>query len=266
MSKLADAWPSRMVTVVGILASEVSLLERFTTRLPTVEPSRVTIPVAIAGGSDSLCRLTTNGFSSLQAVSAQPSNPFSVNRDGLTLGEGAAVFLVTGEAGGIQLAGVGESSEAHHMSAPDPEGVGAEASMRGALADAALPPEAILYLNLHGTGTPLNDAMEGAAVHRVLGNAVPCSSTKPGVGHTLGAAGAMELAFCWMALQTRQGGSIDLPHHAFDGKRDPEIPPIRLCGREETASASANSAYVMSNSFGFGGNNCTLILGKALEL
>ena len=218
----------------------------------------------IAGGSDSLCRLTTHGFSALQAVSPDASNPFSVHRNGLTLGEGAAVFLVTAEPGGIQLVGVGESSEAHHMSAPDPEGAGAEASMRGALADAGVDPESIGYLNLHGTGTPLNDAMEGAAVHRVLGSDLPCSSTKPVVGHTLGAAGAMEVAFCWMALDTCQGQSLSLPTHRFDGERDPEIPHIHLCGRGETAKVQS-AAHVMSNSFGFGGNNCTLVLAAELN-
>lgn len=215
----------------------------------------------IAGGSDSLCGLTTNGFSSLQAVSDAGCNPMSANRSGLTLGEGAAVFLMTRENGGIQLLGIGESSEAHHMSAPDPEGGGAIASMRGALHDAGLEPRDVRYLNLHGTATPLNDAMESRAAAAVLGGEVPCSSTKPLVGHTLGAAGATELAFCWLVLDRREGNELRLPPHVFDGMRDPEIARLRLAEKAERIHAPAPAA-LMTNSFGFGGNNCTLLIGE----
>ena len=217
----------------------------------------------VAGGSDSLCGLTMNGFASLQAISDRPCNPMSRNRSGLTLGEGAAVFLLTRERGGIQLAGGGETSEAHHMSAPDPDGTGAIESMRGALADAGLAASDIAYLNLHGTATQLNDAMESLAVLRVLGDAVPCSSTKPMVGHTLGAAGATELAFCWLALAHRDGDAIPLPPHVFDGERDPELAPIRLAlpSSDGTTRVEAPApAALMTNSFGFGGNNCTLVV------
>jgi 3-oxoacyl-[acyl-carrier-protein] synthase I len=215
----------------------------------------------ISGAADSLCGLTTNGFAALGAISANVTNPFSRNRDGLTLGEASALFLVTREPGGIQLLGVGDSSEAHHMSAPDPEGRGAESAMRGALADAGLLPSEIAYLNLHGTGTPQNDAMESAAVMRVFGGELPCSSTKPLVGHTLGAAGAIEAAFCWLALDAA-GAELALPPHVWDGARDPELAPIRLTHKGERANAGAG-ARVMTNSFGFGGNNCTLILGRS---
>jgi 3-oxoacyl-[acyl-carrier-protein] synthase-1 len=218
----------------------------------------------LAGGSDSLCGLTTNGFASLQAVSAEASNPMSANRRGLTLGEGAALFLVTRTGEGIQLLGIGESSEAHHMSAPDPEGGGATVSMRGALSDAGLDASDILYLNLHGTGTKLNDAMESLAVARVFGCETPCSSTKSLVGHTLGAAGAMELAFLWLMLdERRRSGSdnLELPPHCFDGVRDPELEPIRLASKGERVAARGRNA-LLSNSFGFGGNNCTLIVGE----
>ncbi len=218
----------------------------------------------IAGATDTLCGLTTNGFSSLQAISDELVNPMSVNRKGLTLGEGAAVFLVLREPGGIQLLGAGESSEAHHMSAPDPEGLGAETAMREALADAGVTPGEVAYLNLHGTGTPLNDAMESAAVARVLGTALPCSSTKSLVGHTLGAAGAIEAGFCWMMLAEAERGEIALPPHVWDGQRDPALPPVRLAAKGERVSV-AGRALVLTNSFGFGGNNCTLLLGRALE-
>lgn len=216
----------------------------------------------IAGASDSLCALTTHGFASLKAVSAGVTNPFSKNREGLTLGEGAALFLVTRASEGIQLVGVGESTEAHHISAPDPEGGGAAASMEGALRDAGLDADAIRYLNLHGTGTRQNDAMESRAVERVLGGDVPSSSSKALHGHCLGAAGAIELGLCWLALDARAragDGALPLMPHCYDGEPDPELPPIRLVGADERVEAAGRCA-VMSNSFGFGGNNCTLIL------
>jgi 3-oxoacyl-[acyl-carrier-protein] synthase-1 len=211
----------------------------------------------VAGATDTLCGLTTNGFSSLHAISPEVTNPCSANRNGLTLGEGSAIFLVTRESSGVQLLGVGESSEAHHMSAPDPEGGGAEQAMRGALHDAGLTGPEIAYLNLHGTGTPLNDVMECAAIARTFDTSPLCSSTKSLVGHTLGAAGAIEAAFCWMMLREAEDGELALIPHAFDGDLDPVLAPPRLVAPGERAPLGP----VMSNSFGFGGNNCTLILG-----
>jgi 3-oxoacyl-[acyl-carrier-protein] synthase-1 len=162
----------------------------------------------------------------------------------------------------VQLLGAGESSEAHHMSAPDPEGRGARDAMQAALADAGLAPEEIAYLNLHGTGTPLNDAMESVAVDTVFGCELPCSSTKPLVGHTLGAAGALEAAFCWLMLEQRDAGELVLPAHCYDGVRDPALPALRFAARGERVRPRG-PARVMTNSFGFGGNNCTLVLGAA---
>jgi 3-oxoacyl-[acyl-carrier-protein] synthase-1 len=216
----------------------------------------------IAGATDSLCGLTAGGFGALQAIADGLTNPMSANRGGITLGEASAIFLVTREPGGIQLLGVGESSEAHHMSAPDPEGRGAREAMEAALRDAGCRADEIAYLNLHGTGTPLNDAMESVAVAGVFGDGVPCSSTKPLVGHTLGAAGALEAAFCWLVLRGREGDELLLPPHAFDGALDPALPPLRLAAKGERVRAPA-PARVMTNSFGFGGNNCTLVLGEA---
>jgi 3-oxoacyl-[acyl-carrier-protein] synthase-1 len=213
----------------------------------------------VAGAADTLCGLTTNGFSSLQLVCDGVTNPCSRNRAGITLGEGAAVFLVLPSAEGVQLLGVGESSEAHHMSAPDPEGLGARRAMQEALDDAGLAPEDIAYLNLHGTGTPLNDAMECSAVAQVFAAPPPCSSTKSLVGHTLGAAGAMEAGFCWLVLRHRPAEGLALIPHAFDGERDPELAPIPLVGK----GLHVPPGPVMSNSFGFGGNNCALILADA---
>lgn len=214
----------------------------------------------LAGGSDSLCGLTTHGFSSLKAVAPGITNPFSRNREGLTLGEGAALFLVTRAEDGIQLLGVGESSEAHHISSPDPEGRGAAASMRQALDEAGVSASQVAYLNLHGTGTRLNDSMESRAVAAVLGVDTPCSSTKPLVGHCLGAAGAIEAGFCWLALDARRDESLPLLPHCYDGEADPELAPIRLVGAREAAPDAADRV-LMSNSFGFGGNNCSLVLG-----
>jgi 3-oxoacyl-[acyl-carrier-protein] synthase-1 len=214
----------------------------------------------IAGGVDTLCRLTAGGFSGLQAIAAGHTNPMSVHRDGLLLGEGAAVFLLTRDEGGIQLLGTGESSDAYHMSAPEPGGRGAEESMRSALEDAGLAPGDIAYLNLHGTGTPHNDSMESAAVHRVLGDAAPCSSTKPLTGHALGASGGIELGFCWMMLAQREAGRMRLPPHRWDGERDPALPLLSLVGDGVQVDAGAPAA-LMSNSFGFGGSNCSLVIG-----
>jgi len=213
----------------------------------------------ISGGVDSLCSLTAEGFASLQAVAATTTNPMSRNRDGMTLGEGAALFLVTRETGGIQLTGVGESSDAHHMSAPEPSGRGIEACIRAALDDAELAPEQIAYLNLHGTGTPVNDAVESQVVSRIFGERLPCSSTKPLVGHALGAAGALEAAFCWMILKGRRQSELLLPPHRWDGERDPCLPALALSLPGDTACASPPAA-VLSNSFGFGGSNCSLVL------
>jgi 3-oxoacyl-[acyl-carrier-protein] synthase-1 len=214
----------------------------------------------IAGGVDSLCRLTANGFDALQAIAKDLTNPMSRHRSGLTLGEGGALFLMTREPGGVQLLGVGESSEAHHMSAPDADGAGAERCMRGALADAGLEPGQIVYLNLHGTGTLQNDAMESAAVARVFGPAIACSSSKPQLGHTLGASGAIEAGLCWLALERREGDTLSLPPHRWDGVADPALPALRLAAPGERLRARRPCA-LMSNSFGFGGSNCTLILG-----
>ncbi|MDH3518987.1 MAG: beta-ketoacyl-ACP synthase [Myxococcales bacterium] len=213
----------------------------------------------IAGATDSICGLTANGFSALQVVADGITNPCSANRAGLTLGEGSAIFLVMRGGRGVQLLGVGESSEAHHMSAPDPAGQGAEQAMSAALRDADMAASAIAYLNLHGTGTSLNDVMECAAIGRVFSALPPCSSTKSLVGHTLGAAGAMEAGFCWLMLQAICAGVMPLIPHAYDGVRDPELVPVSLV----TPGQQCPAGPVMTNSFGFGGNNCTLVLASA---
>jgi 3-oxoacyl-[acyl-carrier-protein] synthase-1 len=214
----------------------------------------------LAGAADSLCQLTAQGFAGLQALARGHSNPLSRARDGINLGEGAALFLLTAEPGGVQLLGAGESCDAHHASAPDPLGRGAESCMRGALADAGLRPDQIDYLNLHGTGTPLNDAMESGAVARVFGTATPCSSTKPLTGHTLGASAAIEAALCWLMLSRPEPEGLTPPPHCWDGEVDPALPPLALV-RPGARVPARGARAVMSTSFGFGGSNCALILG-----
>jgi 3-oxoacyl-[acyl-carrier-protein] synthase-1 len=213
----------------------------------------------LVGGADSLCRLTANGFAALGAVSATRSNPFSLNRDGINIGEGAALFILSKIESGIALKGVGESSDAYHISAPHPEGLGAELSMRAALSDARLNPQDISYLNLHGTGTPQNDLMESRAVSRVFGSALPCSSTKAMTGHTLGAAGAIELGLCWLALSSENKDRSALPH-VWDGVEDPELEPLHLV-RPDTVLSSSPQQNFISNSFAFGGSNVSVIIG-----
>jgi len=220
------------------------------------------VDAAVVGGADTLCRMTLNGFASLEALSKGRCNPFSANRDGITIGEGAAAFLLQPEPGPVRLLGVGETSDAYHATAPDPEGRGAGQAMREALADAELAPEAIAYVNLHGTATPLNDAMEAKAVADLFGSRVPCSSTKPMTGHMLGAAGGCEAAFLWLTLNPRTNPERLLPPHLWDGVADPALPALNLVGGGTTFPPSPRTA-MLSNSFGFGGSNMALILGSA---
>jgi 3-oxoacyl-[acyl-carrier-protein] synthase-1 len=209
----------------------------------------------LVGGADSLCRLTVNGFASLEAIAKDYCNPFSRNRDGINIGEGAAVFLMSREPGAVALRGVGESSDAHHISAPDPAGTGAVQAMRLALAQAGLTPGDIGYVNLHGTATRLNDVMEGQAVASVFGADVGCSSTKALTGHMLGAAGACEAAFLWLALRQADGA---LPPHIWDGDADAEIPPLRFVEKNGGGPCTA----MLSNSFAFGGSNVAVVLAR----
>ncbi|MEL4389785.1 beta-ketoacyl-[acyl-carrier-protein] synthase family protein [Shewanella xiamenensis] len=220
--------------------------------------------MVIVGGIDSLCQLTVNGFHALESVSKGHCNPFSANRDGINIGEGAALFTLTlatyntANEACVLLAGIGESSDAHHMSAPHPEGAGAISAMQAALDDAQISAQDIDYINLHGTATPKNDAMESRAVLSVFGDTPPpASSTKPLVGHTLGAAGAIEAAFCYLLL-SQHNHSFALPPHRFDGQQDPQDPSIALVAPMQFAEHGKLN-YVMSNSFAFGGSNASLI-------
>ena len=225
------------------------------------------IDAALVGGVDSLCLTTLYGFNSLGLLSDQACRPCDAERKGLSIGEAAAFALLerapeVADDGAILLLGVGESSDAHHMSSPHPEGLGAQQAMQAALAMAGLAPAAIDYINLHGTATVNNDAAEEKAVTAVFGTtgeggrcATPCSSTKGATGHTLGAAGSMEAVICALALQ------YDLiPAGIHTQRLDPQLHLDYVLENRHKPLR-----HVLSNSFGFGGTNCSLVFGKAAQ-
>ena len=212
---------------------------------------------AIVGGADSLCLTTLYGFNALGLNAPGPCRPFDTARDGISIGEAAGFALLekpqAGSAGdAIMLLGVGESNDAYHMSSPHPEGLGVNLAMERALTAAGLAPGDIDYINLHGTATRVGDAAEDLAVSGIFGNHTPCSYTKGQTGHTLGAAGIVEAVIS--ALAIRHGL---LPGGANTGVVDPSFR-----GRYQLASEPAGIATVLSNSFGFGGSNCSLIFGQ----
>ena len=216
------------------------------------------IDAALVGGVDSLCLTTLYGFHSLQLSSPAPCRPFDVARDGISIGEAAAFALLERVPDNVDgdsplLLGIGESSDAYHMSAPHPEGLGARRAMQAALKAAALEACDIDYINLHGTGTPSNDRSESRAVAGIFGPTTPCSSTKGATGHTLGAAGALEAVISALAIR-----------HGFmpGGVPTTEIDPT-LTAHYIRENRRAPVARVLSNSFGFGGTNCSLIFGRA---
>ena len=212
---------------------------------------------AIVGGADSLCLTTLYGFQSLNLTAPEPCRPFDVARNGISIGEAAGFVLLERDRSqadddGVLLLGVGESNDAYHMSAPHPEGVGARLAMEIALTAAGLTPRDIGYVNLHGTATPAGDASEDRAVFGLFGEATPCSSTKGHTGHTLGAAGIVEAIISSIAI--RHGLAPGSPNTAAV---DPALRSNYL-----RAAVPMPLRHVMSNSFGFGGSNCSLVLGR----
>jgi 3-oxoacyl-[acyl-carrier-protein] synthase-1 len=212
---------------------------------------------AVVGGADTLCATTLFGFHSLGVMAEEPCRPFDAERCGISIGEAAGFVLLERPAARhdgdtVFLLGVGESSDAYHMSSPHPEGVGARLAMERALATAGLRPAEIDYINLHGTATPVGDAAEDHAVFDLFGAATPCSSTKGFAGHTLGASGAVEAAFCALAIQ--HGFMPGSPHTR---SIDPAFKSHFVCAGEDR-----RIDRVISNSFGFGGANCSLVLGR----
>jgi 3-oxoacyl-[acyl-carrier-protein] synthase-1 len=213
----------------------------------------------LCGGVDTLCAFTVAGFAALESVSDKQCNPLSRNRRGINIGEGAALFLMSRKPATVAFRGWGESSDGYHMSSPDPDGVGARLAMERALARAGISAAHIDYVNLHGTATLQNDAMEARVISQLLGEAVSVSSTKPFTGHTLGAAGAIEAGLCWLAMQD-DNPTGKLPPHLWDGIRDPELPVLNVA--EPGTTLGRPLRWVLSNSFAFGGANATLALGR----
>lgn len=236
--------------------------------------------VVIAGGIDTLAAMPSYGFHALEVLSHEKSNPFSKNRDGISLGEGGALFVLTKDVkiqkcldvksitnvGRIcksdneivALLGIGETSDAYHSATPDPEGVQAVRAIQLALDDAGLKAEDIDYINLHGTGTVSNDLMEANAIYKVFGDNVPASSTKPFTGHCLGAAASIEAFICYQILKRER----NLPIHKYDNEYDENLPKINLVN-SNTENKKINTC--MSTSFGFGGTNAVVIMGNKTE-
>ena len=211
---------------------------------------------AVVCGADTLCRLTLHGFGSLELLAKGPTRPCAEDRDGISIGEAAAFALLEragpGDGGALGLLGAGASSDGHHMSSPHPDGHGAVAAMRAALDAAGLAAGDIDYVNMHGTGTRANDAMEDRAIARIFGDAVPCSSTKGWTGHTLGASGALEAAVAAICVQD---GLVP-------GCLGVERPDPGFAARIVVENHAARVDRVLSNSFGFGGSNCALVIGR----
>ncbi len=230
------------------------------------------VDAAVVGGIDIASDTTLIGFSALEAVSSEITNPFSKNRHGITLGDGAAFFVLSREANGatVKLLGWGESADAYHMTSPDPSGAGAEKAIRRALENSGVAAGDVGYINLHGTGTKFNDSMEAKAVAAIFGDSeggaalVPVSTTKPVTGHTLGAAAALEAAICWKALvENKEKENIKLPAQVWDGEQDEELPQLNIVDSKSGNGDGKNRPLkvCLSNSFAFGGANACLVLG-----
>lgn len=213
----------------------------------------------IVGGADSLCRFTVCGFGALESVSAGLCKPFGTHRDGINLGEAASLFVLSREEGPVRLRGIGASSDAFHFSAPDPEAGAVIDAMVMALKEAGLEPGQIDYINLHGTATPLNDAMEGRAVAQVFGTRVAASSSKGMTGHALGAAAALELGLCWLLLTQTDEQGLLIPN-INDDVLDSSLPPLNFVGPAKKLGRRID--HCQSNSFAFGGNNISIVVSR----
>ncbi len=210
----------------------------------------------IVGGTDEISKFPLAGFKSLEVLSENRSNPFSKNRTGMNISEAAALFILEKEGQGVNILGMGETSDAYHAATPEPEGIEAANAMMMALNQAGLEASEIDYINLHGTGTISNDLMEANAVYKIFGSTVPVSSTKPLTGHCLGAAASIETAICCALLEKN---SNIVPPHIYDGEYDSNLPPLKIAGKNCCVERLKN---IMCNAFGFGGTNAVIILGK----
>ena len=207
----------------------------------------------LVGGVDARCDFALNGFNALSALSYKHTNPMSQNRDGINLGEGAALFIMVRGDDGIKLLGTGESSDAYHLTSPDPTGSGAISSMHYAMNDAGIPESKIDFINMHGTGTVANDAMESLAINSVFGDRVLCASTKPLTGHTLGAAGAISVGLSWLMIKHQ----FIIPH-VFDGQYAQDCAKISLASSNDSKTINT----ILCNAFAFGGSNTSIIIGR----
>lgn len=214
------------------------------------------VDAVIAGGADTLCKVPINGFNSMGVLSHERCLPFNKNRAGINIGEGGGLMILSKEKASLELSGVGESSDAYHVSSPEPSGAGAISAMKMALDDASLTTDDIGYVNLHGTATKLNDAMESKAMASLFKGKVPCSSTKYMTGHTLGAAGIVEAAILCYLLKH----DLDLPVQDFS--HDEIDDTLDECGLVKE-KMKAKKKVMMSNSFAFGGNNASIIIANA---
>ncbi|MGJ0486893.1 MAG: beta-ketoacyl-[acyl-carrier-protein] synthase family protein [Methylomicrobium sp.] len=214
----------------------------------------------IVGGADTLCNLTINGFAALESLSGGLCKPFGAHRDGINIGEAACLFVLSREPGPVELLGVGSTSDAYHFSAPDPDGLAVGRAMQLALQDAGKRPDQIDYLNLHGTATVLNDSMESKAVNALFGAEVPASSSKGMTGHTLGAAAALELGFCWLLLNSDDDSGRLIPNINED-VTDATLAELNLVRHGAQLNRRINTCQ--SNSFAFGGNNISIVAGRA---
>jgi len=213
----------------------------------------------IVGGADSLCSLTVNGFAALESLSTGFCKPFGLHRDGINIGEAVSLFILSKEPGPVELKGIGATSDAYHFSAPDPAGTAVIKAMQQALEEAGKTPEDIDYLNLHGTATALNDAMESKAVNALFGADLAASSSKGMTGHTLGAAAALELAFCWLLLTSDDNQGALIPN-VNDDEHDSELAPMNLVKKGMALGRKINTCQ--SNSFAFGGNNLSIVIAR----
>ncbi|CAG7857330.1 3-oxoacyl-[acyl-carrier-protein] synthase I [biofilm metagenome] len=213
----------------------------------------------IVGGADSLCGLTINGFAALDSLSTGLCKPFGKHRNGINIGEAACLFILSKEPGPVYLAGIGANSDAYHFSAPDPSGAGVTKAMCAALQDAGRKPQEIDYINLHGTATVLNDAMESKAVNELFGCHVAASSSKGMTGHTLGVAAALELGLCWLSLIENNDNYL-IPN-INDDEPDSNLPAVHLTKTGERSTQTLQ--HCQSNSFAFGGSNVSLIISKS---
>ena len=213
----------------------------------------------IVGGADSLCGLTVNGFAALESLSTGYCKPFGLHRDGINIAEAVSLFMLTKEPGPVALKGIGATSDAYHFSAPDPAATAVITAMQRALDDAGKPPADVDYLNLHGTATVLNDAMESKAVNALFGADLAVSSSKGMTGHTLGAAAALELAFCWLQLACDDEQGALIPN-VNDDERDSKLAPLNLVAQGAFLGRKIN--VCQSNSFAFGGNNLSLVIAR----